>query len=92
MVNMLLFRNNSDDKLRTIFKNPIEIKDAKNEFIGGFKAIIENGDVSYNYTIDNLIHKNDSLLQKEFSLNISDLQIKECERKFEEIIQEKRNI
>lgn len=73
-------------KLKKLFKTPVEIKNSSDEMIGGFKAILSGGNINYDYSINNLIEKNTSLIQKKFSKIISDSEIKEIEEKFEVFI------
>ena len=39
--------NKNINNLKNLFKNIIEIKEVSNEFIGGFKVIIADGDISF---------------------------------------------
>ena len=75
------------NKIKQLFKNLIEIEKAPNDFIGGFKIILAKEEISYDYSIDNLINKNSNLIQKEFFNIIIESGIKELERKFEDFIQ-----
>jgi vacuolar-type H+-ATPase subunit E/Vma4 len=76
----------NSDKIENLFKNPVEINKDRREFIGGFKISLVGGVISYDYTIDNLINKNSSFIQMEIAKVLSDSEIKDIEKVFEEYI------
>jgi len=78
-------------KLENIFKNPIEIHEDPEDFIGGFKVILGGGLISYDYTISNLIDKNIVSIQIEISKIISNIEIKSVENKLDDFIQIQKN-
>ncbi|KKK41928.1 hypothetical protein LCGC14_0677450 [marine sediment metagenome] len=78
-------------KLENIFKNPVEIHEGPEEFIGGFKVILGGGLLSYDYSISNLIDKNIVSIQIEISNIISNIEIKSIENKFDDFIQIQKN-
>lgn len=80
------FSENSK-KIDKLFKNSFVIKEAPREFIGGFKVILSDGDISYDYSLDNLITKNSNYIQKKLFDILTESGIKEIERDFEEFIQ-----
>lgn len=80
------FSKNSK-KIDKLFKNSFVIKEAPGEFIGGFKVILSDGDISYDYSLDNLITKNSNYIQKKLFDILTESGIKEIERDFEEFIQ-----
>lgn len=80
------FSKNSK-KIDNLFKNSFVIKEAPGEFIGGFKVILSDGDISYDYSLDNLITKNSNYVQKKLFKILTETGIKEIERDFEEFIQ-----
>lgn len=80
------FSKNSK-KIDKLFKNSFVIKEAPSEFIGGFKVILSDGDISYDYSLDNLITKNSNYIQKKLFDILTESGIKEIERDFEEFIQ-----
>ena len=80
------FSKNSK-KIDNLFKNSFVIKEALGEFIGGFKVILSDGDISYDYSLDNLITKNSNYIQKKLFDILTESGIKEIERNFEEFIQ-----
>ncbi|MFX1388848.1 MAG: V-type ATP synthase subunit E [Promethearchaeota archaeon] len=79
------------EKLQGQFKNPVEINKDNIDFIGGFKVSLGTGVISYDYTIDNLIDKKSSFIQKEISQIIDDSEIKEIENKFNIFIQNQKS-
>ncbi len=83
------FSENSK-KIDKLFKNSFVIKEASREFIGGFKVILSDGDISYDYSLDNLITKNSNYIQKKLFNILTESGIKEIERDFEEFIQTKK--
>jgi vacuolar-type H+-ATPase subunit E/Vma4 len=78
------------DVIIGIFKNPVEINKAQDDFIGGFKISLVGGIIFYDYTIDNLIDKNSPFIQIEISKIINDIEIKEIEKEFESFIQNQK--
>ena len=84
------FFNKNPDEIRSLFKNSIEISKAHHNFIGGFKIILSDGEISYNFSIDNIINKNLTFIQKELSKIVSESEIKEIEQEFEIFIQEQK--
>ena len=82
--------NENTNKLKNLFKNAIEIKKDPHQSIGGFKVILANGDISVDYSVDDIINKNLSIIQQEFSNIISDSEIKEIESNFENFIQNQK--
>lgn len=80
------FSKNSK-KIDILFKNSFVIKEAPGEFIGGFKVILSDGDISYDYSIDNLITKNSNFIQKKLFDILTESGIKEIERDFAEFIE-----
>ncbi|MHA1488525.1 MAG: hypothetical protein ACTSRI_02585 [Promethearchaeota archaeon] len=78
--------NKKLSKIENILKISVEIRNVKNDFIGGFKAILSDGIFSYDYTIDNLIKKNSAFIEREFIKIVSDYDFKINELQFEEFI------
>ena len=83
------FSKNSK-KIDNLFKNSFVIKEAPGEFIGGFKVILSDGNISYDYSIDNLITKNSDFIQKKLFDILTESGIKEIERDFAEFIETQR--
>ncbi len=83
------FKQNAD-KIKELFTNPVELRKNKIAIIGGFKAILSEGKISYDYTISNLIEKNSIIIENEISQIISDLDIRNIENKFENIFQNQK--
>ncbi|MFX0002033.1 MAG: hypothetical protein ACFE9C_01200 [Candidatus Hodarchaeota archaeon] len=84
------FLENSE-RFQEQFRNTIEIDKAQEDFIGGFKISLGNGLLSYDYTIDNLINKNSSFIQKEMSKIVDDSEVKELENDFNNFIQNQKS-
>ena len=84
------FFNKNPDEIKSLFKNSIEINKAPHNFIGGFKIIVSDGEISYDFSIDNIINKNLTFIQKELSKIVSESEIKEIEQEFERFIQEQK--
>jgi len=82
--------NENPNKLKNLFKNSIELKKDPHQSIGGFKVILANGEISFNYSVDDIINENLSIIQQEFSNIISDSEIKEIESNFENFIQNQK--
>ncbi|MFX1550740.1 MAG: V-type ATP synthase subunit E family protein [Promethearchaeota archaeon] len=70
------------EKFQDQFRNTIEINKDQEDFIGGFKISLGSGLLSYDYTIDNLINKKSSFIQREMSKIVNDSEIKEIENNF----------
>jgi vacuolar-type H+-ATPase subunit E/Vma4 len=83
------FSKNSK-KIDNLFKNSFVIKEAPGEFIGGFKVILSDGNISYDYSIDNLITKNSDFIQKKLFDILTESGIKEIERDFAEFIERQK--
>jgi len=76
--------------LTNLFKNPVEINKDSRDFIGGFKISLVGGNISYDYTFDNLIDKASSFIQMEISKIVNDSEIKSIEKEFEGYIQQQK--
>jgi hypothetical protein len=97
--NIIFFFNSKDykyfkeksnlDKIQVYFKNPIEIRESNSDFLGGFK-VQTGGDFSYDNVLDNLIAKKTSSFQIELSKIISETEINEIKKDFEDFIENKR--
>ncbi|MHA1661478.1 MAG: hypothetical protein ACTSUT_20465 [Promethearchaeota archaeon] len=82
--------NQNSNKIKNIFKNPITIKQVSDDFLGGFKVALTQDNIFYDYTIDNIIDKNSTLIEMEFSNVISDNEYIELDLEFEELIKKKK--
>jgi len=82
--------NNNFEKIQNLFKNKVGITNIPTDFIGGFKVITPDEDILYDYSNDNLINKNSSLIEIEFSKFFSESEIKRLEKDFEQFIQKKK--
>ena len=78
------------DKIQNLFNNSVEINKNNIEIIGGFKILLNEGKINYDYSISNLIDKNSTFIEMEFSKIVSDSEIKEIEDKFEDFIQNQK--
>ena len=77
-------------KIKSIINKNIELNKAEDEFIGGFKIFIPQGQISYDYSLDYLIDKNSLLIQKELLNIILNKEIKELEQKYVDFIENKK--
>ncbi len=84
------FFKKNNARIEKLLSNKVVINESKENFIGGFKLIQDDGGISYDFTIDNIIKKGSSLIQKEFSKTISDIKINEIQKGFGTFIQEKK--
>jgi vacuolar-type H+-ATPase subunit E/Vma4 len=84
------FSKNPDD-LQTQFDHKIVLKKSSEDFIGGFKIIHKNEKVFYDYTIETILKKNESLIQKEFSKFFDDSDIQILKDEFEQFIKKLRS-
>jgi len=84
------FLHNSE-KIQGEFKNLVEINQNQDDIIGGFKISLSSGLISYDYTIDNLINKKSTFIQKEISKIVNDTEIKEIENQFNIFIQNQKS-
>ena len=78
---------NNKDKLSS--KNIEFIKTS--DFKYGFRLLISEGKISYDYSIWNLIDKNTTPIQIEISKMIDDSKIKQLEKELIETIQEEKS-
>jgi len=83
------FKKNTT-KLKNLFKNKIEIQKNPDEFIGGFKVLLASGDITFDYSVDDIMNENLSIIQQEFSNIISDSEINKIESNFENFIQNQK--
>jgi len=79
--------------IQNLFKHKVKLKNLENKFIGGFRCIQLSENISYDYTIENLLNKNTSLIEIEISkiLSESDMDIKKTEQDYERLIQEQKS-
>jgi vacuolar-type H+-ATPase subunit E/Vma4 len=84
------FLKNSE-KIQDHFKTPVEINKERIDFIGGIKVSLGSGLISYDYTIDNLVEKKSSFIQREISKIVDDSEIKEIEKQFNIFIQNQKS-
>ncbi|TFG07589.1 MAG: hypothetical protein EU539_04485 [Promethearchaeota archaeon] len=78
------------DVLSSQFKNEIVIKKAEQDFIGGFKLFQQDTDIFYDYTIETIIDKNETLIQEELSKITEEEEIKIIQDDLERFIQHKK--
>lgn len=84
------FIKNNFNKLPDSFKNNANFKISDEKIIGGFKVLLDNGKISYDFTIDNIINKNSILIEKEFSTIFNESKVKGLEQNFENFIKDRR--
>jgi vacuolar-type H+-ATPase subunit E/Vma4 len=86
------FFNSNIELLTKIFKNKLKIKKSEVEFTGGFVCVVSTGNISYNYTIENQLKKNTSIIEIEFSKIFLDSEsdIKTLENVYAQFIQSQK--
>lgn len=78
--------------IEKIFKNKVKIEKSEENFTGGFICVVLSGNISYNYTIENQLKKNTSIIEIEFSKIFSDSEsdIKKLENNYVQFIQNQK--
>lgn len=86
------FFSSNKELIETIFKNKIKLKKSEKEFTGGFICIVSVGNISYNFTIENQLKKQTSIIEIEFSKIFSDSEsdIKDLENNYVQFIQNQK--
>jgi vacuolar-type H+-ATPase subunit E/Vma4 len=77
-------------KIGDIIGGGTNIKEDPTIEIGGFKIEQIRQQISFNYTLDNIIQENYSVIETKFAAIITDSEIKELQTEFEEYISEKK--
>ncbi|MFX1373121.1 MAG: V-type ATP synthase subunit E family protein [Promethearchaeota archaeon] len=80
------------DKIQSIFKNRVTLNPTKDEFIGGFRILQTEMNISYDFSIVNLINKKKSSIEIKFSKIFSDtyLELNEIIENYEKFIQDQK--
>lgn len=80
------------ERIQSIFKNRVILNPTQNEFIGGFRILQAELNISYDFSIINLINKKRSGIEIEFSKIFSDayLEINEIIQNYEKFIQNQK--
>ena len=80
------------NKLQKIVKNKVKLIKSETEFTGGFICIVVTGNISYNYTIENQLKRNTTLIEISFSKIFSDFEpdVKNLENKYIHFIQDQK--
>ncbi|MFW9829345.1 MAG: V-type ATP synthase subunit E family protein [Candidatus Thorarchaeota archaeon] len=81
---------NVGSNIKSLFKNKIDLTSAEDDFIGGFKVIIGDNKITYNYTIDNLLAKNLVKIEQDLSSIFSETEIAKLQDDFERDIKLKK--
>ncbi|TXT66565.1 MAG: V-type proton ATPase subunit E [Promethearchaeota archaeon] len=84
------FFEKNNHKLTEIIQKEFIIKRSSRINIGGLILEQADGEISFDYTIDNIIEENYSLIEMEFSDIIKDAEIKKIQSEFEDIINENK--
>jgi vacuolar-type H+-ATPase subunit E/Vma4 len=84
------FFNNNLKLIETQLQNKLILKRSDEEFVGGFKFIQENENILYDFTIENILNKNEGIIQQEFPKLVDESEIKKVEEDFEQFIQKKK--
>jgi len=84
--------SNNMGKIEGILKNKVNLIKSKEEITGGFKCVILNGHLSYDYTIENQLKKSTSIIEIEFSKIFSDSEpdIRALENNYIQFIQNQK--
>ncbi|MFX1267227.1 MAG: V-type ATP synthase subunit E family protein [Promethearchaeota archaeon] len=82
--------NRDISKIENLFKNKIKVISSKEDLIGGFKVILEDGKISYNYSIDNLLLKNAIIIEKHLSQIFAETEMEKLQINFERYIKNKK--
>ncbi|MFX0031478.1 MAG: V-type ATP synthase subunit E [Candidatus Hodarchaeota archaeon] len=77
--------------IKNLFKSEIELISSKDSFIGGFKAIIGDSEITYNYSIDNLLTKNLIKIENQLTKIFSEAEMENVQIEFENYIKHKKN-
>ena len=72
------------------FNQNIKVSNVNNDLEGGFKLLRSSGNISYDYSLRNLINKNSTEIQIEISKLIDESQIMELETDFDHFIKEEK--
>ena len=80
----------SPSKVKSLFKNEVVINESEDDFIGGFKVILNEGNFQYNYSIDAILDKNIIIIEKFLSQVFSEEKIQELQHDFENFIENKK--
>ncbi|MBD3215787.1 MAG: hypothetical protein GF311_24465 [Candidatus Lokiarchaeota archaeon] len=84
------FFEKNDHTLTEVIQKEFKVKQSSKIDIGGFILEQVDGEISFDYTIDNIIEGNYSLIEMEFSDIIKDGEIKKIQSEFEDIINENK--
>jgi vacuolar-type H+-ATPase subunit E/Vma4 len=86
------FFGKNSELIEKIFKNKVLIKKSEKNFTGGFICVVLSANISYNYTIENQLKKNSSIIEIEFSKIFSDSEsdIKKLENDYVQFIQNQK--
>jgi vacuolar-type H+-ATPase subunit E/Vma4 len=80
----------SPTKIGSLFENKVEIILSDEDFIGGFKVIIQEGKVNYDYSINALIDRSTIIIEKYLSNVFSEDKIQDLQHNFEKLIENKK--
>ena len=80
------------DLFKNLFENKVSLKKSRENFTGGFICVVLLGNINYNYTIENQIRKNTSIIEIEFSKIFADSEsnIKKLENNYVQFIQNQK--
>jgi len=84
-----IFKKNPS-KIESLFKNNVEITRSNDQYLGGFMVVLEDGNIIYNFTLDNVIEKNFVIIERQFSLIFSEVEIEKLQTYFEDFIKNKK--
>lgn len=80
------------NKIEKIFTNKVKLIKSEKEFTGGFVCVLTAGNISYNYTIENQLKRNNTIIEITFSKIFSDFEanVKNLENKYVQFIQNQK--
>jgi vacuolar-type H+-ATPase subunit E/Vma4 len=86
------FFNKNKELIDKIFKNAVKLRKSEAKFTGGFICEVSKSNITYNYTIENQLKKNSSIIEIEFSKIFSDSEsdIKTLENDYAQFIQNQK--
>jgi len=80
------------NKIEKIITNKVKLNKSDKEFTGGFICVVTAGNISYNYTIENQLKRNITIIEINFSKIFADFEadVKNLENKYIQFIQNQK--
>jgi hypothetical protein len=86
----LKFFKQNQKKIESTIKKDVKIKEDTSIELGGYILELMDKNISFNFTLKNIIQKNFSLIESKFTSIIADSKIKEVQNEFEHSINQKK--